>query len=138
MKYYKLGARAPSDVIIPLGGDSYEAYETAQDIIERSREAYGLACDTPRVANSVLRGANFLAKRKGTTWNDYYHMGAESFDIEKTLKEQGKTLEQINKTAERDLFYRKVATGAAVAGALFAAVRLTDIWLAVKARRRLQ
>lgn len=62
----------------------------------------------------------------------------EAFDIEATLKAQGIALARLNETAERELFYRKISTYAAIAGALFAAVRLTDIWLAVKARKKQQ
>ena len=69
-----------------------------------------------------------------------YGLGAdpvdEPFSIEEALRQQGADLVSIKKTAEKDLFWRKIATGAAIAGALFAAVRLTDIWLAVKRRRR--
>jgi hypothetical protein len=52
-----------------------------------------------------------------------------------TLEEIAVRIDKLQITAERDLFFRKIATGAAIAGALFAAVRLTDIWLAVKRRR---
>jgi hypothetical protein len=44
-------------------------------------------------------------------------------------------LTSLKKTAEDELYWRKIATGAAIAGALFAAVRLTDIWLAVRRRK---
>lgn len=60
---------------------------------------------------------------------------AEPFDLEAAVKAHGEALERLNVTAESELFFRKVATFAAVAGALFAAVRLTDIWLAVKRRK---
>lgn len=62
----------------------------------------------------------------------------EPFDIERAIKAHGAALKRLNEIAERDLFFRKITTAAAVAGALFAAVRLTDIWLAVKARKRPQ
>lgn len=60
----------------------------------------------------------------------------EPLDVDAALREQRVLLMRLNKTAERELFWRKISTGAAVAGALFAAVRLTDIWLAVRARRK--
>lgn len=59
-----------------------------------------------------------------------------TFDIEAAMRVHGEALEKLNETAERELFWRRVAAAAAVAGALFAAVRLTDIWLAVRARKR--
>lgn len=56
-------------------------------------------------------------------------------DVRTVLAAHGEELRAIRETSERDLFFRKIATGAAIAGALFAAVRLTDIWLAVKRGR---
>lgn len=67
----------------------------------------------------------------------YVGLGADEapFSVEATLRAHSAELERLNKTAERELLYRKIAAAAAVAGALFAAVRLTDIWLAVRRRR---
>jgi hypothetical protein len=69
----------------------------------------------------------------------YLAIGAEeatpAISIEATLRAQQALLERIQRDTEKDLFFRKIATGAAIAGALFAAVRLTDIWLAVRRRR---
>lgn len=52
------------------------------------------------------------------------------------LQSHTEALDKIQKDTADGLFFRKVATGAAIAGALFAAVRLTDIYMAVKDRRR--
>jgi anti-sigma-K factor RskA len=56
--------------------------------------------------------------------------------IEERLAAQAEALARIERATAETLWWRKVATGAAIAGALFAAVRLTDIWLAVKRRKR--
>jgi hypothetical protein len=63
---------------------------------------------------------------------------APAFSLEKTLTAHSALLEKLQKDTEKTLLFRKIATGAAIAGALFAAIRLTDIWLAVKARRRVE
>lgn len=88
---------------------------------------------------------SYHTKQTGLAWapvalSQQGYLGAdqEPFDIESALKAHSAALERLNKTAEQELFFRKIATAAAVAGALFAAVRLTDIWLAVKARKRQQ
>ena len=60
----------------------------------------------------------------------------EPFDPRTAYAAHQAELERLHKTAQEELFWRKIATGAAIAGALFAAARLTDIWLAVKSRRR--
>jgi hypothetical protein len=52
------------------------------------------------------------------------------------LADQKARLERIEKLHEETLRWRKWATYATIAGALFAAVRLTDIYLAVKRRKR--
>ena len=44
--------------------------------------------------------------------------------------------ERLTSQEKEQLRWRKYATYATIAGALFAAIRLTDIWLAVRARRR--
>lgn len=60
----------------------------------------------------------------------------EFFDIEAALKAQGAALARLNETAERELFYRRISTYAAVAGAAFAAVKLADIWRALQRLRK--
>jgi len=66
-------------------------------------------------------------------------LGAEEEpSIETRLKEQGIALARIQKASEEQLLFRKVATVATVAGALFAMIRLSDIYFAVKARRKSQ
>ncbi len=57
------------------------------------------------------------------------------FDIEAALKAQAADLDRIKKVAEEDLYWRKIATYAGVAGAIVAAIRLTDIWIALRRRR---
>ena len=54
---------------------------------------------------------------------------------EARLQAHSEALARIEKRTADILYWRKIATGAAVAGAVFAAIRLTDIWLAVKRRR---
>lgn len=69
----------------------------------------------------------------------YRSMGADEatpFDIEATLRAQSTALARLNETAERELLYRKISTYAAVAGAAFAAVKLTDIWRALQRLRK--
>lgn len=63
-------------------------------------------------------------------------MSYEEFDIAGAFKQQNAQLAKLHETAKKDLYWRKIATGAAIAGALFAAVRLTDIWLAVRRGRQ--
>ena len=60
---------------------------------------------------------------------------AAASSVEERLAAHSATLARIEQATAASLWWRKVATGAAIAGALFAAVRLTDIWLAVKRRR---
>ena len=67
--FYKIGARTPSDIHIPLGEDSHHLYE-------RGKEINGLVRDTPRVTRSVLRVTNFLTGYKKASWRDYYKTGA--------------------------------------------------------------
>jgi len=55
--------------------------------------------------------------------------------LEELLKAQGIAITRIQKSSEENLMFRKIATAAAVAGALFAMIRLSDIYFAVKARR---
>jgi len=55
--------------------------------------------------------------------------------LEELLKAQGLAISRIQKSSEENLMFRKIATAAAVAGALFAMIRLSDIYFAVKARR---
>lgn len=62
-------------------------------------------------------------------------VAAPARSIDEILREQGIALARIQKTAEEQLLWRKVATGAAIAGALFAMIRLSDIYFAVKARK---
>ena len=55
--------------------------------------------------------------------------------IEERLAAQAEALARIERSTSETLMWRKIATGAAIAGALFAMVRLTDIWIAVKRRK---
>lgn len=55
--------------------------------------------------------------------------------VEEILKAQGLALARIQRASEENLMFRKIATVAAVAGALFAMIRLSDIYFAVKARK---
>lgn len=57
------------------------------------------------------------------------------FDVRSILEMHGQALERIEKVAEEQLLFRKIATIAAVAGAAFAMLRLTEIWLAVQERK---
>lgn len=57
-------------------------------------------------------------------------------DLPAVLADQKARLERIETLHEETLKWRKWATYATIAGALFAAVRLTDIYLAVKRRKR--
>lgn len=56
--------------------------------------------------------------------------------VQDVLDEHGRILEDIQKHNRDMILWRKIATAATVAGALFAAIRLSDIYFAVKARRR--
>ena len=58
------------------------------------------------------------------------------FSVEQTLKAHSAALARIKKSSEEQLLFRRIATVATVAGALFAMIRLTDIYFAVKARRK--
>lgn len=58
------------------------------------------------------------------------------FSLEETLLAHSKSLDALKKTNQDMLLWRKVATGATIAGALFAMIRLTDIYFAVKRRRQ--
>lgn len=60
---------------------------------------------------------------------------ADGFDIEAALKRQDARLAALQETAEKQLFWRRIATGAAVVGGLMALTKLSDIWRAVKTRR---
>lgn len=51
------------------------------------------------------------------------------------IRRQGEVLDRIQQAARDELLWRKVATAATVAGALFAAARLSEIYFAVKRRR---
>lgn len=78
-------------------------------------------------------------------WNTY--LGAAQEDAEQAeaaapklsvaeiLERHGAALARIQASSEEGLLFRKIATGAAIAGALFAAIRLSDIYFAIKARR---
>lgn len=55
--------------------------------------------------------------------------------LEDLLHAQGLAISRIQRASEENLLFRKIATGAAVAGALFAMIRLSDIYFAVKARK---
>jgi hypothetical protein len=61
---------------------------------------------------------------------------AQAASVEDILKAQGIALARIQKASEEQLLFRKIATVATVAGALFAMIRLSDIYFAVKARRK--
>lgn len=65
------------------------------------------------------------------------NLGADEaeFDVESALKRQEARLERIQELSEKELFYRKVATGAAIVGGLMALTKLADIYRAVKQRR---
>lgn len=64
-------------------------------------------------------------------------LGAEEEpSVEEILRAQGIALARIQKASEEQLLFRKIATVATVAGALFAMIRLSDIYFAVKARRK--
>jgi len=67
-----------------------------------------------------------------------HQLGAESqVEAEPMTPAQiSAALVKIQKSSEEQLFWRKIATAATIAGALFAMVRLSDIYFAVKARRR--
>jgi hypothetical protein len=67
----------------------------------------------------------------------YLPVGADEtpLSIEEMLRRQEAALARIQRSSEEQLFWRKIATGAAVAGAIFAAIRLSDIYFAVKARK---
>ena len=68
MKMYKLGARAPSDIHLPLSKDSYRGYQSGEAIVAMVRDA-------PRVARVALRVSNFVTRKKKATWKDYYRSG---------------------------------------------------------------
>lgn len=57
------------------------------------------------------------------------------FDVEAALRRQEERLAKIQDLADKELFYRKIATGAAIIGGLMALTKLSDIWRAVKSRR---
>jgi hypothetical protein len=61
---------------------------------------------------------------------------AGPFDVESSLRRQEEMLARIEKIAEKELFLRKVATGAAIIGGLMALTKLGDIWRAVQSRRQ--
>jgi hypothetical protein len=65
-------------------------------------------------------------------------LGAEEAEpaIRVILDEHTEALTELRDRAARSERLRKIATVATVAGALFAAIRLTDIWLAVRRRQR--
>lgn len=60
---------------------------------------------------------------------------APARSVEEMLRQHGVALATIQKHSAETLLFRKIATGAAIAGAIFAAVRLSDIYFAVKARK---
>lgn len=60
---------------------------------------------------------------------------APELTVEQILAKHGAALQSIQAQSEETLLFRKIATVATVAGALFALVRLSDIYFAVKARR---
>jgi len=62
-------------------------------------------------------------------------VSAPALSVEEILRNQGIALARIQKASEEQLLFRKIATAAAVAGALFAMIRLSDIYFAVKARK---
>lgn len=67
-KFYKIGARTPADIEVPLGEDSHHLYE-------RGNEISNMVRDTPRITRGLLRVTNFLKRRKGAIWKDYYKEG---------------------------------------------------------------
>ena len=62
-------------------------------------------------------------------------VAAPARSVDEILREQGIALARIQKSSEEGLLFRKIATGATIAGALFAMIRLSDIYFAVKARK---
>jgi hypothetical protein len=62
-------------------------------------------------------------------------VAAPARTVDEILKAQGIALARIQKSSEETLLFRKIATGATIAGALFAMIRLSDIYFAVKARK---
>ena len=59
----------------------------------------------------------------------------DSFDLVQAFKKQDETLAKMEKDTASMLKWRKIATIGTLAGALFALVRLSDIYFAVKARK---
>ena len=58
------------------------------------------------------------------------------FDVEASLRRQETTLEELRVLSEKDLFWRRVSAGAAIAGVVIGLAKLGDILLAIQRRRR--
>ena len=69
-RYYRIGANTPSDIVLPISPESYEAYE-------KSTGVYQLARSGIDSVGSTMRLSNFLAREKGGTLLGYYKMAAE-------------------------------------------------------------
>ena len=59
-----------------------------------------------------------------------------TIDYKAILDAHTQALERIEKVSEEQLLFRKVATFAAVAGALFAMLRLSEIYIAIQDRKQ--
>lgn len=66
--YYRIGAKTPSDIHIPLSRDSY-------NLVTRGIEARNLATDTGRIANGVIRASNLATGHRGRSGRSYYLAG---------------------------------------------------------------
>ena len=55
--------------------------------------------------------------------------------VKATLASQSETLKDIQAKAAEELKWRKIASAATVAGAVFALIRLSDIYFAIKRSR---
>ncbi len=68
--YYRIGANTPSDVVLPISPESYEAYE-------KSTGVYQLARSGIDSVGSARSFSNFLAREKEGTLLGYYTLAAK-------------------------------------------------------------
>ena len=66
---YKVGARLPTDLRVPMSSDMAYFWNMGRQVNELARES-------PAFSKNVLKGANFVTKRKVPSWTGYYEVGA--------------------------------------------------------------
>lgn len=85
-EYYKIGARTPSDIVIPVSPESHH-------LLSRAQEIRNMVTEVPGIARGTLRAANFVTGRKAS-WRDYYAAGVGQKRKPDILIRKGKYADQ--------------------------------------------